>query len=62
MQVTATAKGYFGSLREPGDTFEVPKGTTGSWFQPVPVAQESHKDARLGKPGKPSHDDQPDPI
>lgn len=62
MKVVATQKGYLGAVREIGDEFEVPKGTSGSWFQPVPVAQESRKDARSSKADKPSHDDQPDPI
>lgn len=35
MKVIATKLGYFGKLREPGDEFEVPDGTKGSWFQPV---------------------------
>lgn len=35
MKVIATKRGYFGKLREPGDEFEVPDGTKGSWFQPV---------------------------
>ncbi len=35
MKVIATKQGYFGKLREPGDEFEVPDGTKGSWFQPV---------------------------
>lgn len=35
MEVIATKLGYFGKLRQPGDEFEVPDGTKGSWFQPV---------------------------
>lgn len=35
MKVIATKLGCFGKLREPGDEFEVPDGTKGSWFQPV---------------------------
>ena len=35
MKVIATKLGYFGKLHEPGDEFEVPDGTKGSWFQPV---------------------------
>ena len=35
MKVIATKLGYFGKLREPGDEFEVPDDTKGSWFQPV---------------------------
>ena len=32
MLVKATAKGFYGSLHNVGDEFEVPAGTTGSWF------------------------------
>lgn len=35
MKVIASKLGYFGKLREPGDEFEVPDGTKGSWFHPV---------------------------
>lgn len=35
MKVIATAKGYYGALIEPGQEFEVPEGTNGSWFEPV---------------------------
>ena len=35
MKVIATKLGYFGKLRQPGDEFDVPDGTKGSWFQPV---------------------------
>ena len=35
MKVITTKLGYFGKLRQPGDEFEVPDGTKGSWFQPV---------------------------
>ena len=45
MKVIATKLGYFGKLREPGDEFEVPDGTKGSWFQPV-------KQKANGKGGK----------
>lgn len=64
MKVIATKLGYFGKLREPGDEFEVPDGTKGSWFQPVeqkangkgswfqPVGQKAN-----GKGGKKPADD-----
>lgn len=39
MKVTATARGYFGKLREPGDTFDVPSGSKGNWFVPVKAAR-----------------------
>ena len=35
MKVIALKQGYFGKLREPGHEFEVPDGTTASWFEPV---------------------------
>ena len=35
MKVIATQAGYFGKLRQPGDEFDVPDGTKGSWFEPV---------------------------
>ena len=38
MKVTATAKGYLGCVREPGNVFEVADGLKGSWFTPVPEA------------------------
>ena len=31
----ATKTGYFGKLREPGETFEVPDKSKASWFSPV---------------------------
>lgn len=35
MKVIATKRGYLGKLREVGEEFDVPEGSTGSWFQPV---------------------------
>lgn len=33
MRVTATALGYDGrALRQPGDEFDMPEGSKGSWF------------------------------
>lgn len=55
MKVTATAKGYMGSIREPGDVFEVADGLKGSWFTPVP--EEPKATAKLegkGGPKKPA--------
>ncbi len=48
MRVIATKTGYFGKVREPGDEFEVPAGTSGSWFAPVKTTE---KPAR-GKKGE----------
>lgn len=35
MKVTATARGYHGKLREPGEEFDVPPGLKASWFAPL---------------------------
>lgn len=35
MRVIAKARGFFGQLIEPGQEFEVPEGTKGSWFETV---------------------------
>lgn len=40
MKVIALKQGYFGRLREPGHEFEVPDGTTASWFEPVKQQQQ----------------------
>lgn len=48
MKVVATAKGYFGGvIREEGDEFEVDKGVTGSWFEPV--ADDADKPEKHGR-------------
>lgn len=41
MKVIALKQGYFGKLREPGHEFEVPDGTTASWFEPVKQQQKA---------------------
>ena len=46
MLVIATAKGFFGQYRNEGDEFEVPEGTKGSWFKPVPADEPEAKPAR----------------
>lgn len=48
-EVIATKQGYYGKLREPGETFEVPAGLKASWFAPVDKA-ESKKPATAKKP------------
>lgn len=50
MRVIASQRGYFNGIREPGDEFEVPEGTTGKWFDPV----ESEKPKGKSKPAKPA--------
>lgn len=49
MKVVATMKGYLGSIREPGDVFEVPDGLTGSWFKPEPVEPKAPEKAKAPK-------------
>jgi hypothetical protein len=44
MQVIAKAAGYHGRYRNPGDKFEVPEGTKGSWFTPVGNKKEGSLD------------------
>lgn len=55
MKVIATKLGYFGKLREPGDEFEVPDGTKGSWFQPV----EQKANGKGGKKPEAQANDKP---
>lgn len=52
MRVIATAKGYLGSLREAGDSFEVPDGTTGSWFASAPDLPDEDRPLAEPKPRK----------
>ena len=40
MKVIAIKQGFYGKLHTPGDEFEVPDGTKGSWFHPVAVEQK----------------------
>ena len=40
MQVMATARGVYQTLREAGDVFEVGDGETASWFEPVAQPME----------------------
>ncbi|MDF3019311.1 MAG: hypothetical protein K0Q92_614 [Steroidobacteraceae bacterium] len=51
MEVIATAKGYFGAVREVGQKFDVPKGTEGSWFHPT-GAEEADEPKQGHKPAK----------
>jgi len=52
MKVIATKQGYFGKLRQPGDEFEVPKGTKGSWFSPADKPAEKPADKPAEKPAE----------
>lgn len=56
MKVIATAKGYLGSIREPGDVFEVADGLKGSWFTPVPGEPKAAEKPK-GKAPKPTPTD-----
>jgi len=54
MKVVALEKGYLGSVREPGEEFDVPEGVKGSWFKPVP---KTPKEKPKGKGDAPAADD-----
>lgn len=41
MKVIAISRGFYGALREAGDTFEVPEGAKATWFAPVEKAQSA---------------------
>ena len=49
MKVIATKAGYFGKLRQPGDEFDVPDGTKGSWFHPVNREPDDKKTKTKGQ-------------
>lgn len=53
MRVIANQRGYFGtSLREPNEEFDVPDGTTASWFTSLEVPdEESATETQLTAPG-----------
>ena len=53
MQVIATAKGYYGALIQPGQTFDVPDQTKGSWFRPI-EGGDKNAEAASDKAGKSS--------
>lgn len=46
MKVRATATGFYGFLRQPGDEFDVPEGETAAWFEPVRASAERKKPAK----------------
>jgi len=61
MQVVATARGYFGRVRQAGETFEVPDDTKkASWFKPV-AAAEPDAGAREGKRAGPANEPAAEP-
>lgn len=35
VKVRATKQGYAGVVRHPGEVFEMPAGSKGSWFEPI---------------------------
>ena len=50
MKATATAVGYFGVLRQPGEEFEVPDDTKpASWFELEEKAEDKKPAKRTGK-------------
>jgi hypothetical protein len=54
MRVVANSLGYFGSLRNAGDEFEVPDGTKGSWFAPVESEVKAKSAKSKGKGESPA--------
>jgi hypothetical protein len=58
MRVIATKVGFFDYLRQVGEEFEVPDGTKGSWFKPVPADEPEAKPARGRKASSEPADDQ----
>ncbi len=56
MRVIATKPGFSDYLRQPGDVFEVPDGSKGSWFKPV--EDEPEKITRGRKASSEPADDQ----
>jgi len=52
MRVIATKTGYDGTkVRDPGEEFEMPKGSTGSWFEPLADAPKAKAKAEgTGRP------------
>ena len=52
MEVVATAVGFAGALRQPGDKFEMPEGSKATWFKETKPAAEP-------KPGKAKASDKP---
>lgn len=51
-KVIANARGYLGSLREPGDVFLVDDNLEATWFDPVPEAPAKEgKETKGGKGG-----------
>lgn len=41
IRVVATDTGFYVGRRRPGDEFEVPAGTKGSWFVPVDAPEDA---------------------
>lgn len=57
MKAVAVSKGFYGSLREPGDVFEVAEGARASWFAPAggqakPPVSAPKKEAAPAKQNK----------
>ncbi len=46
MKVIATKMGFFGSLRQPGESFDVPDGSKASWYAPADAAPKQAKPAK----------------
>ena len=52
MQVEATERGYFGTIHEVGEVFEVPDGEKAPWWRPV----KKRKNAGADDPVEPAQD------
>lgn len=50
MEVIATARGYHKQIREVGERFEMPDGSTGSWFEPVAPEAEAKPRKKRNQP------------
>ncbi len=54
IRVKATARGYYGQLREPGDVFDVPdRAAVGSWMAPLDAADAAPERGRKGRVAPP---------
>jgi len=57
MRVIATKEGHDGVvIRRPGDEFDMPDGSKGSWFEPVP-AEPKPKKAKAAPEAPPAESD-----
>jgi len=58
MRVTATKEGFDGAvMRRPGEEFDMPDGSKGSWFEPVPAEPVKPKKAKAAPDAPPAESD-----